>query len=205
MSAGGVDEGIRRSPPRGRLGYFAPWPLVGIAIILAVLVVLTPELIANSHQPGPGLLTQAELVVDKISSNPAYHFYVWALGETIRYDVIRIGLSTDFNWTGTSTINWSQLSWSEWDNGSDLLSVSFSSIANPVALNISVHYASPSGSTWYVGMIAFYVSPTSPGSSENLYSTSPTPGVAVASPIPVSNSTLPVAILLANAGPGGAP
>lgn len=205
MSADGLDGSIRPSPPRGRLGYFAPWPLVGVALILAVLVVLTPALIANGHQPPPGVLTQAELVVDKISGSSELNFYIWALGETIRYDVIRVGLANDFNWTGTSSINWSQLSWAEWDNGSDLLSVSFSSTANPLALNISVHYVSPSGSTWYAAMIAFYVSPSSPSSGENLYSTSATPGVALASPIPVSNSTLPVAILLANVGPGGPP
>jgi len=192
------------SRPRGRWGAFAPWPLVGVVLLLVLLIVLTPVLNTNSNQPGPGLLTQAELVVDKIPANGTVQFYVWALGETIRYDEIRIGVASSFNWTGTTAVAWNQLNWTDWHNGSDVLSITFGSMANPVALNISVHYVSPSGSTWYVGMIAFYVALTSPPSGESLYSSTPTSGVAVPSPVAVSNSTLPLAILLADVGPGGA-
>lgn len=195
------------SPPRsrGRLGAYAPWPLVGVALLLAVLIVLTPVLESTGHQPGPGLLTQAEVVVDKIASNSSLHFYVWALGETIRYDEIRIGLATAFNWTGTTPLAWNTLNWTSWQNGTDLLSVIFNSSANPVAVNISAHYVSPSGSTWYVGVLAFYVALTSPPSGQTLYSASDTSGVTVTSPLAVSNDTLPVAILLSNVGAGGVP
>jgi hypothetical protein len=191
----------RRRPP-GKLGIFAPWPLVGIALILVAFIIFTPELITNSHQPGPGLLTQAELIVDKIPSNPTLHFYIWALGETIRYDEIRVGVATSFNWTGSGPMPWSQLNWTYWDNNSDVLSMIFGSSANPVALNISVHYISPSGSTWYVGELSFYVLTATPSGSQSLYSAA-TSGVSVASPLAVSNDTLPVAILLANVGSGG--
>lgn len=192
-------------PPRrrGRFSVFAPWPLVGAALLLALLVVLTPVLQTNSHQPGPGILTQAELVVDKITSNATFHFYLWALGETIRYAEIHVGVASSFNWSGTSSIAWNRLNWTEWHNGSDLVSISIATPANPVALNISVHYVSPSGSTWYVGLLAFLVAVTSPPSGESLYSSTGTLGVAVASPLAVSNSTLPIAILLKNAGAGG--
>jgi len=189
--------------PGGRLGYFAPWPLVGIAVLLVALVVLTPVLVSNTHQPGPGILTQAELVVDKASGNATLHFYIWALGETIRYDEIRVGIATSFDWAGTTPISWHGLNWTQWHNGSDLLSVIVASTANPVALNISVHYVSPSGSTWYVGLLAFYVALTSPPNGESLYSASATSGVALPSPLAVSNDTLPVAVLLANVGAGG--
>jgi len=54
-----------------------------------------------------------------------------------------------------------------------------------------------------VGMVAFYVSPTAPASSESLYSATATAGIAVTSPIAVSNSTLPLAILLSDVGSGG--
>ncbi|MGP8158567.1 MAG: hypothetical protein ACLPWO_03025 [Thermoplasmata archaeon] len=192
----------RRRPP-GKLGVLAPWPLVGIALLLVALIVFTPELISNSHQPGPGLLTQAELIVDKIPANTTLHFYIWALGETIRYDEIHVGVATSFNWTGGGSPVWSQLNWTQWDNGSDVLSVILASTANPVALNISAHYVSPSGSTWYVGVLSFYVLTSLPSGSESLYSATATSGVAVASPLAVSNDTLPVPILLANVGSGG--
>lgn len=181
---------------------YAPWPLVGIAIILAALIVLTPVLFSTSHQPGPGILTQAELVVDKISTNATLHFYVWALGEEIRYASIVVAVATHFNWTGNTSLAFDRLNWTEWYNGTDVLSVLFDVNANPVALNVTVHYVSPSGSAWYVAQLAFYVTT---GSPQSLYSTTDTPGVAVSSPLAVSNSTLPVPVLLHNAGSGGSP
>jgi len=167
--------------------------------------VFTPVLVANTHQPGPGLLTQAELVVDKISTNATLHFYVWALGETIRYDEVHVGVATLFNWSGTQTMSWRTLNWTQWYNDSDALAVIVASAANPVALNISAHYVSPSGSTWYAGLLSFYVQQSVPSGSESLYSASGTSGVAVASPLAVSNNTLPVTILLADVGAGGVP
>jgi len=194
---------LPRRPP-GRLGVYAPWPLVGVSVLLVALIVFTPQLVSIGHQPGVGILTQAELVVDKVPGNASLHFYVWALGEEIRYDMIAIGVATQFNWTGGSAVNWSALNWTEWHNGTNVLSVIVSSTGNPVALNISAFYSSPStgSSTWYVGVFAFYVAVSSGG--ESLYSATPTSGVAVTSPLSVSND-LPVAILLYNAGPGGAP
>jgi hypothetical protein len=169
------------------------------------LIVFTPILVsATRHQPGPGILTQAELVVDKIAGNSTLHFYVWALGEEIRYHVMHIGVAGAFNWTGTSMVNWSGLNWTDWYNGTDVLSQIISSTANPVALNISAYYLSPSGSAWYVAVVAFYVTAATPTSGESLYSATETSGVAVTSPLAVSNDTLPVAILLHNAG-GGPP
>lgn len=205
MSGGAPTIPDDRPRPRGRLGIYAPWPLVGVSLLLVALIVLTPVLFSNSHQPGPGLLTRAELVIDKVASNATFHFYVWALGETIRYDTIRVGIATSFNWTGTSLLTWGQLNWTQWYNGTDVLSVIVSTAANPVALNISAHYVSPSGNTWYVGLFAFYATAYAPLAGETLYSASGTSGVAVTSPLSVSNSTLPTAILLADVGPGGVP
>ena len=196
---------LPRRPP-GRLGVYAPWPLVGVTVLLVALIVFTPQLLSiGSRHPGVGILTQAELVVDKIPGNATFHFYVWALGEEIRYDVINVGVATLFNWTGTTAVNWSAINWTEWHNGTNVLSVIVSSTANPVALNISAFYSSPStgSSTWYVGVFAFYVSVSSGG--ESLYSTSPTPGVAVPPPGYSVSNGLPDPILLHNAGPGGAP
>ena len=189
---------------RGRLGVYAPWPLVGVALLLVLMIILTPILVSNG-KPAPGFLTQAEVVVDRTTTNATFHFYVWALGETIRYDVINIGLAMSFNWTGTSSISWGRLNWTHWENGSDVLSVIVTTLANPIALNISAHYTSPSGSTWYVGVLAFYVAAASRSGAETLYSATATSGVAVPSPQSVSNDTLPVAILLSDVGAGGGP
>lgn len=191
-----------RRPP-GRLGVLAPWPLVGVALLLLALIVVTPVLVANSHQPGVGILTQAELVVDKTSSNATLHFYVWALGETIRYDSIQVGVATGFGWDGSAAVNWTGLNWTQWTNDTGVLSVIVESTDNPIALNISAHYVSPSGSTWYVGIFAFYVAVTAPPNGETLYSATATSGVAVTPSTPVNNDTLPAPILLANVGPGG--
>lgn len=205
MSAGGgpLSERFRRAP--GKLGVYAPWPLVGVTVLLVALVIFTPVLVTNSHQPGPGILTQAELVVDRTAGNSTFHFYVWALGETIRYDQIDIGMASSFNWTGTTNLNWTAMNWTEWNNDTGVLSVILNSQANPVALNISAHYVSPSGSTWYFGLLAFYVSPATASSGESLYSASGTSGISVTSPLGVSNTTLPAVILLKDIGPGGPP
>jgi len=198
-------EGMTLVPrPRRNFGRYAPVPLVGIVVLLVVMIILTPVLLA-SGKPAPGLLTQAEVVVDRTSTNSTFHFYVWALGETIRYDQIRVGVASSFNWTGTSPIAWGQLQFHTWYNDSNVLSIIVASSANPVALNISAHYTSPSGSTWYFGLVAFYVAMTSPPSGESLYSASGWPGVTVPSTLAVNNNTLPVAVLLADVGPGTPP
>lgn len=204
MSSGN-EGGVRPGPrPPGRLGVFAPWPLVGVTVLLIALIVFTPVLVANAHQPGPGILTQAELVVDRVAGNATFHFYVWALGEEIRYQEMYVGVATSFHWTGNSSVPWSTLNWTRWHNASNVLSEIVESTANPVALNIYAYYYSASGSTWYVGVIAFYVGGTL-SSGETLYSASETSGVTLTSPLAVSNDTLPTVVLLHNAGSGGGP
>jgi len=202
MSSSEPSPLIPRPRVTRRLSEYAPWPLVGIAIILVTLILFTPVLFSTSHQPGPGILTQAELIVDKISSNATMHFYIWALGEEIRYASIAVAVSDDFNWTGNTSVAFDHLNWTVWHNGSDVLSVIFGTTANPVALNITVHYVSPSGSAWYIGRLAFFATTSSP---QSLYYATDTTGVAVSSPVGVSNSTLPIPILLHNAGSGGTP
>jgi len=206
MSAAITPLGPRFRRPPGRLGVYAPWPLVGVTVLLVALIVFTPQLVSNGRQPAVGILTQAELVIDKVAGNSSFHFYVWALGEEIRYNQINVGVATAFNWTGNTTPLWSAFHWARWYNGTDVLSEIVSLSQNPVALNISAYYYSPStsSSTWYVGVFAFFVGST-PTSGESLYSATGTSGVAVTSPLVVSNSTLPAIILLSNVGPGGGP
>jgi hypothetical protein len=198
---GGFPPSILRRPP-GRLGLYAPWPLVGVTALLVALIVFTPVLVSNSHTPAPGFLTQAEIVVDRSSGNDTFQFYVWALGEEIRYSQIDVAIASDFNWTGANGVPWSTLNWTEWHNESNVLAEIVGSTANPVALDIFANYVYSTGNTWYVGELAFFV--TGPAGSESLYWATSTSGLPVTSPLSVA-SYLPLTIPLVDAGSGGGP
>ncbi len=185
-----------------RLARYAPWPFVGIAAVLVVLILLTPVLISNGP-PGPSVLTQASLTVDRVAGVSVTHFYVRALGSTVRYDGIWVGATTNFSWDGQSAINWSAVHFSTFWNASDVVVLSFASGSNPIALNITAYYTSPSGSAFYVGRLAFYVTASPSGSGEVLYAASGTSGVVVASSTTVDNSSLPMVIVLSAASAQG--
>ena len=189
---------------RRRIEPYAPWPLVGVVLLLVIVIILTPVL-QSIGQPGPGLLSSAELVVDKIAGNTTVHFYVRGLGTTVRYAQIRVGIAIPFSWDGSARLDWSALTWGTWYNSTNVLTLVVETQQNPVALNVSAYYESPSGSTWYAGVVAFYVAASASSTGESLYSATSTSGVAVTSPLAVSNTTLPLPILLANVGPGGPP
>ncbi len=185
-----------------RLARYAPWPFVGIAAVLVVLILLTPVLISNGP-PGPSVLTQAALTVDRVAGVSVTHFYVRALGSTVRYDAIWVGATTNFAWDGQSAINWSAVHFLTFWNASDVVVLSFASSSNPIALNITAYYTSPSGSAFYVGRLAFYVTAAPSGSGEVLYAASGTSGVVVASSTTVDNSSLPMVIVLSAASAQG--
>lgn len=187
---------------RRRIGDYAPLPLVGVAILLIVLILFTPLLLPSGGQPAPGVLTQAELIVDRISGNQTTHFYIHALGTTARYTEIWVGLASGFDYSTLGT-SWTKLNWSTWTNESDVLSVIVSSIENPVALNVTAYYASPGGTAWYVGVVALDVGMGSTGPA--LYFATPTPGLGLPGPTPVDNASLPITILLPLTLSGGPP
>lgn len=196
-----IPASILRRPP-GKLGLYAPWPLVGVTALLVALIVFTPVLVSNGHQPGPGILTQAELVVDRSPGNDTFHFYVWALGEEIRYAQIDVGVASGFSWIGINAVPWSTLNWTTWYNQTNVLSEIIASTENPVALDIFANYVYSAGNTWYVGELAFYVGGL-PG-SESLDWATWTSGITVTSPQSVA-SDLPFPIPLFDAGSGGGP
>jgi len=196
------------SPPsRGprrleRLAAYAPLPLVAVAVLLVVLILITPVLVSTG-QPAPGILTQAELVVDRLPNNPIMHFYVHGLGATVRYARIWFGLAGGFNWSGSGAVPWSRLNWSTWQNASDILAVTANATANPIAVNITAFYQSSAGSAWYAGVLAFYVSSGTSGEALNF--ASDTSGIVIPGSVAVGNSTLPLPITLATVSPGGPP
>ena len=188
-----------------RWGAYAPWPLVGVALILVVLIVLTPVLVSPG-QPAPGVLTQAELIVDRVSGVNATHFYIRGLGTTVRYAGIWVGIAANFSWSGSGNPDWNALRYSTVLNQSEVLSLGFALTENPVALNISAYYVSPGGNALYVGEVAFYVGPASGAPGDVLYAASALSGVAVpGSPTPVNNASLPLPILLSSVPPVSMP
>jgi hypothetical protein len=184
-----------------RWGAYAPWPFVGVALLLVVLILVTPVLISDG-QPAPGVLTQAELIVDRVNGGNTTHFYIRGLGSTVRYAGIRVDVATNFSWSGSGTVNWTALRYSTAENVTEVLSLGFALPDNPVALNISAYYVSPGGNALYVGEVAFYLGPSPGVSGDYLYATSSTSAVAVpSSPTPVDNASLPLPILLASVAP----
>jgi hypothetical protein len=181
------------------VGQFFPAPLVATALLLVLLILLTPVLVPNGQPAAGTILTQAELIVDRNSTSNVTTFYLRALGSTVRYAEIDIGTARGFNWTGSfpgGSLNWSAVTHEE-----DLLAFQFNSTANPVALNLTVLYTVAGGSAYYVGMFAFDV-PSSPGSSpSSLLVATSTGGTSLASGVTSEPlAALPLLILLANNG-----
>jgi hypothetical protein len=202
VTLGGVRAGLA---PRRRIGDYAPLPLVAVAILLVVLILFTPVLVSTG-QPAPGILTQAELIVDRIPGNATTHLYVHGLGTTSRYAQIWFGLAFGFAWSGSGSPAWGQLNWSSWSNESDVISVNLESTQNPVAVNVTAYYVSPGGTAWYVGVVAFFVGSGPGPTGIALYSSTETAGLGLPSaPTPVDNSSLPLTILLPLTASGRAP
>ncbi len=177
-----------------------PWPLVGVSLLLATMIILTP-VIFGPIVPG-SIETSAELLVDHPASGDATNFYVRAYGDTVRYSSISIAYATNFSWTGAFPSG--PLNWTDWQNGTDLLSLQLLGVAvNPVAINVSAVYTLGGASATYVGLIAFdlgYV-----GSTISLLCAVSPLTSGVSAPSSVDLSTLPLVIYLQNFGAGPSP
>jgi len=194
---------IAPSRARRRLGDYLPWPLVGVAIVLAVVIVLTPVLLSLGGPPAAGsVFTQAELIVDHAPGANASYFYVRAVGATVRYDAIVISWATGFSWSGSGSPDWSKLTWTSAANVTDLLAVTVSSDANPIALNVSAYYTS-NGIALYVGVFAFYMTNATGAPADSLLGVTPTPNVSV--PGATALASLPLLIPLADVGAARGP
>ncbi len=143
-----------------RLAGLFPGPLVGVALLLAILIVLTPVLTSNGQPVAGSIFSQAELIVDALPGNSTIHFYVRALSSTARYSEIRLALATDFNWTGGFPSG--RLNWTDWQNASSVVAVDASTNRSPVAVNVTALYTANGASALYVALIALEVG-TPPG------------------------------------------
>jgi hypothetical protein len=184
----------------GFVARWFPWPLVTVALLLALLIVFTP-LLTSSGQPAAGsIFSQAELIVDGLPGNSTTHFYVRGIGATTRYESVHLGLAYGFPWTGSFPAG--RLHWTSWSNGSNVLSVAAASNALPVAVNVSALYVSGGLGVRYFGVLAFNLSSPAPGGPVSLDVVSGTGAIPGFSWL-VAN--LPVTITLAAVNSGGGP
>lgn len=184
---------------------YAPWPFVGAAILLVILILVTPILVSTGH-PAPGVLTQAILDVDRVPGGDVTNFYVVAYGEAIRYAGIWVGVAENFLWDGSGSLDWTSLHWTIYHNATNVITLAFNSTSNPIALNVSAYYVTSGASAFYVGELAFFVGPAG-SSGLAVYAATPTAGVFVPStPTPVDNTHQPFYIILSSVSlPGRLP
>jgi hypothetical protein len=182
------------SPDPG-IGRFFPAPLVGVALLLALVIIFTPFLTSYGQPSAGSIFSQAELIMDALPGNSTVHFYVHGLGTTSRYANITIGLAYGFNWTG----GWpsKNLSWGHWSNASNVLSESAATSRLPVAVNITAVYVASGVSALYAGQFA--VNLTSSGGTEMLSVASNTAGIGGFS-TPVADLPVPVTLALVRTG-----
>jgi hypothetical protein len=182
----------------GRLGDLFPGALVGVALIFALLIVVTPVLTASVQPAAGSIFTQAELIVDGVVGNATTHFYVRGFGTTARYDEIQIAFAFGFNWTGRFPSG--PLNWTDAQNASDVLSIDAAVSADPVAVNVSALYSASGVSALYVGTFAMYVGIPVGSTTDTLTVVSNTPGIASFT-WPVAS--LPALIALSHVSSGG--
>jgi hypothetical protein len=171
-----------------RLRRFFPIPLVAVAALLAILILITP----NLTTPAGSLATQAELLVDGVTGSNQTHVYVRGLG-TVRFARISLGVGTFAHWNAIPPI--SNLTFTSVVNTTDSLGVSYVTTRSPVALNVTVIYRDSTGScVSYTGVYAVEQSPP------DLLSIDLSAGSGVVS-TPITELPL---ILLLNSAPIGA-
>jgi hypothetical protein len=183
-----------------RLGALFPWPFVGVALLVGVLIVVTPLLSANSQPAAGSLGSQALLIIDALPGNASMHFYVRGEGTTARYESINLGFAFGFNWTGGFPSG--SLNWTDWQNASSTLAVNATVDRAPLVVNVAALYTANGVSALYLGVLAVDVG-TPPGTStETLSVISDTPGI---SGFTYAVADLPIIVPLSNVGSGGGP
>jgi hypothetical protein len=177
---------------------YLPGPLVATALLLVLLILLTPVLVPSGPPPAGSIETQAVLIVDRPSSNLT-NFYLHALGTTVRFAEIQVRVATGFRWSDgfpSAPLNWTNVS-----GGANLVAFQFNSSVNPMAVNVTLLYSTAGSLAYYVGMFAFDIGVPVGGSSPALLTVTTTSGTSLAGGVNAEPlSSLPFAILLADAG-----
>ena len=181
----------------GQLQELFPRPLVVVAVLLGILILLTPVLTTEGQPAAGSIFSQAELVIDDLPGNYSAHFYVHGLSTTARYTDIQLAFAYGFNWTGRFPSG--PLNWTDWQNGSEVLSVEGFSNSTPVAVNVSALYIANGVSALYMGVLAVDVGYPVGSTVQTLFVVSDTSGITSFT-TPVVD--LPIPITLANVATG---
>lgn len=191
-------SGLGPPPSGGRWSFLAPYfplPLVGAAALLAVLILLTPNLLSTGSPSAGSLESQAELLVDRASSQSnVTHLYLRGIG-LARYTSLEIDWAQLPDTAAPS--NLSGVTWTERAEGNESLELATSTPAPVFAVNATAVYVDASGAgVSYAASFAFQwvggtLVTTAYGSATG------------ASPTPVSQ--LPLVLLLVQGPYAGGP
>lgn len=174
--------------------YF-PTPFVAIVALLLVLIVLTPNLLSTAAPSAGSLVTEAELVVDRVVGGNTTHFYVRGLGE-VRYASIVVSLSRNLAWPAPGSV--ANVSFGATTTTDNVLLALVSTMANPVAVNVTATYIDSGGAkVAFVGVFAFDVA------AGVLYETAYFPAGTSGTSTPLDD--LPLSFLLETVPAGGSP
>jgi hypothetical protein len=185
---------------REGLARYFPGPLVATALLLVLLILLTPVLVPNGQPAAGTIFTQAQLTVDCPAANVT-NFYLHSPESSVRYAEIEVWSATNFSWSGgfpSGPLNWTRVT-----DQSGLIAFQFNTTANPVALNITILYTYTGGQAYYVGEFAFYVGTSAGSTTVSLFAVTTTSGTSLSPGVTVTPiSDLPGygLIVLADAG-----
>jgi hypothetical protein len=174
---------------------FFPTPFVAIAVLLVVLILLTPNLLSTTTPSAGSLPTEAELVVDRAAGDNVTHFYVRGIGG-LRYDSISVSLATNVSWPPHQVLgNMTFQAPSVWKNVLDSI---VTTSTNPVVVNVTATYVDAAGTgVEFVGVFAFNLS----GGVLSQISYVPASSGITTTPL----DDLPLVLLLETVPPGGSP
>ncbi len=204
MRSRGISLVARFASPHGSLH----WAFGSVALLLVLLILLTPSLENAGLPGGSSVLTAGELRVDRVNST--VELYALSLGQ-VRFAFITFALN-DSPAAPPATLTLPS-HWDRWSNFTDRIAASFF-VTNQTyfVVNVTMGYevAPPSATapaqyliSW--GVFALVLSPTGAPTTMTVYPLAPLTGpdtLPVTSPITWSLSTLPQTLALAQ-GPQG--